>query len=121
MPADVHWIEEPHVLSVSYNGSVSVDEMRSVIAVCVSAVINNPVHFLVDFTHMTDFDPRIIELSSFSEWLYHPNARWFAYVRLTGIYKNLLQLRHHNNTRFYQERAEAERFLRKAAQVVLDQ
>ena len=112
MAADVQWIEEPHVLSISYNGNVSIEEMRNVIGVCVNALTRTPVHFLVDFTQVSNFDPHIIELSSLSEWLYHPNARWFAYVRLTGLYKNMLQMRHHNNTKFYQERTEAELFSR---------
>jgi len=120
MPVDAHWVSEPHVLSVDYSGHISVDEMRRVIAVCIVALTSGPVHFLVDFSQLSSIDPQIIELSSFSEWLYHPNTRWFAYVRLTGLYKNLLQLRHHNNIKFFQERGEAETFLRQIVQAVPD-
>ena len=118
MPAKTHWLEEPNILNIQYSGQVSVDDMRHIIAVCVIALVKGPVHFLVDFSEVTSFDPHIIELSSLSEWLYHPNARWFAYVRLTGLYKNLLQTRHQNNIKFFKEREEAEAFLREAVQVI---
>jgi hypothetical protein len=118
MPAEAYWIEDQRILSISYNGHIGVDDMRGVIAVCVGTLSSTPIHFLVDFTQMTSFDPQIIEMSSFSEWLYHPNARWFAYVRLAGLYKSLIQHRHDNNIKFFQERIEAETFLRQAAQAV---
>lgn len=120
MPAHVYWIDEPHIMAVDYSGEVSMDDIRAVIAICITALSENPVHFLVDFTQATSFDPQIIELSSFSEWLYHRNARWFSYVRLTGLYKNLLQLRHPQNVKFFHERAEAEDFLRQALHIVID-
>jgi hypothetical protein len=121
MPAEAYWIEDQHILSISLNGHIDMDDMRGVIAVCVGTLTSSPVHFLVDFSHMTSFDPQIIEMSSFSEWLYHPNARWFAYVQLTGLHKRLIQLRHHNNSKFFLERQAAETFLRQAVQAVPEQ
>jgi hypothetical protein len=118
MPAQIDWLDRPRIIRVSYSGHVNVDDARTIIAFCVTALANGPVYFLVDFSEIVSFDSQIIELSSFSEWLYHPNARWFAYVRLTGLYKNLLQMRHQNNMKLYQERAEAEHFLRGAAQIL---
>ena len=113
MPAQIYWLETPHhIMAVDYTGRVTIDDVRYVIQGCVIELAHQPIHFLVDFSLSESFDRQIIELSSLSEWLYHPNARWFAYVRLTGLYKNLLQLRHPNSLRFFQERAEAEAFLR---------
>src|SRR5262249_28878828 len=118
MPAEAYWIEDERILSVSYIGHIGVEDMRGVIAVCVSTLTSSPVHFLVDFSQITSLDPQIIEMPYFSEWLYPPNARWFAYVRLTGLYKTLIQHRHDNNVKFFQERKDAEAFLRQMARTV---
>ncbi len=119
MPATIEWLEEPHIILIEFSGQVDAAEMRHIIAVAVQALAAGPVYFLKDFTATTSFDPKILELSSLSEWLYHPNARWFAYVGVTGLSKQLISLRHQNDTRFFKTRAEAEQFLRSAAQEVL--
>ena len=118
MPAEIQWLEEPSIILIQYSGHVGVTDMRHIIAGAVQALSGGPVYFLKDFTGITSFDPKILELSSLSEWLYHPNARWFAYVGVTGLSKQLISLRHQSDTRFFQTRAEAETFLREAAQEI---
>lgn len=121
MATEVHWLEEPHILAIHFTGDVGIPDMRAAIHAALDALDNGPVHFLLDFSQMASFDPNIMQLSSLSEWLYNPKSRWFAYVGLTGLSKNLMRLRHQNNIRFFQERSEAERFLHQVVQGIPNQ
>lgn len=62
-------------------------------------------------------DPRIFELSSLSEWIYHPNGRWFAYIRPLGLFKAVMKSRQRGNFKAFEERDEALTFLHNASRM----
>jgi len=114
MPSHVYWIEDPWILAVDYSGQVSVADVKSAAQDCLLAMKNQSVYFLVDLTETELVSPKVIELPSFSEWIYHPNARWFAYVNASGLFKSLIQVRHRDASKLFNRRDEALNFLHKA-------
>ncbi|MBL8163095.1 MAG: hypothetical protein JNJ61_14005 [Anaerolineae bacterium] len=115
MPVDVYWAKESQILAVDYSGDVTVDDVRTVVTQLTEFLRMHPLHFLVDLSQATSFAPEIIELSSLSEWLYHPNGRWFAYVQPSGVFKSLVRYRHRNPVKIFHDRIDALGFLEQAA------
>jgi hypothetical protein len=114
MPSHVYWIEDPWILAVDYSGHVSAEDVKSAAQDCLLAMKNQPVYFLIDLTAAEIVSPKVIELPAFSEWIYHPNARWFAYVKASGLFKSLIQVRHRDASKLFTSRDEALNFLHKA-------
>lgn len=114
MSVDIYWVKEPQILSVDYSGDVTVDDVRVVVTQMTDILKKQPLHFLIDLSRATSFAPEIIEMSSLSEWLYHPNGRWFAYVQPRGIFKALVRYRHRNPVKIFNDRTDALGFLEKA-------
>jgi hypothetical protein len=115
MSVNVYWAKEPQILSVDYSGDVTADDVRSAVVQLTDLLKKQPLHFLVDLSQATSFAPEIIELSSLSEWLYHPNGRWFAYVQPSGVFKSLVRYRHRNPVKIFHDRIDALGFLEQAA------
>lgn len=111
MPVQTYWIEEPTILAVDFSGEISQGDMRQVIYLSIAALRKNPVCFLVDMTASSGTDMAVLELSSMSEWIYHPNGRWFGYVNPNPLFKNLIKMRHRGNARTFADRQEAISFL----------
>jgi hypothetical protein len=114
MPSHVYWIEDPWILAVDYSGEVSIADVKSVAHDCLLVMKDQPVYFLIDLSQSTLVTPKALELPTFSEWIYHPNARWFAYVNATGLFKSLIQVRHRDASKHFSTRDEALAFLHKA-------
>jgi tricorn protease-like protein len=112
MPVHTYWIEEPAIMAVDFSGEITVDDMRKAILPCVISLREHPVYFLIDMSASTHMDIKIMELSSLSEWIYHPNGRWFAYVQPNRLFQNLVRLRHHGNYKFFDDRQQAVEFLK---------
>lgn len=119
MPSHVYWIEDPWILAVDYSGQVTAADVKSVAQDCLLAMKDQPVYFLVDLSQSESVSPKVIELPSFSDWIYHPNARWFAYVQPSGLFKSLIQVRHRDASKIFNTRDEALSFLHKAVQYVI--
>jgi hypothetical protein len=119
MPSHVYWIEDPWILAVDYSGNVSAEDVKSAAQDSLLAMKNQPVYFLIDLTACELVSPKVIELSAFSEWIYHPNARWFAYVNATGLFKSLIQVRHRDASKLFSTRDEALNFLHKAVEYAI--
>lgn len=119
MPSHVYWIEDPWILAVDYAGNVTAADVKSVAQDCLLAMKDQPVYFLVDLTECQLIAPNVIELPSFSEWIYHPNARWFAYVNATGLFKSLIQVRHRDASKLFTSREEALNFLHRAVEYAI--
>ncbi len=111
MPLRISWIEEPTTLAMDFSGEVSVDDMQHAIHTAFETLRQNPMYFLIDMTASTGMDMQVVELSSLSEWIYHPNARWFIYVNPNRLFKNLMKLRHRGNTKNFEDRQQALQFL----------
>jgi hypothetical protein len=114
MPGQIYWLEEPWIMAVDYSGLVTANDVRSIVAQSLPALGSGPVYFLIDLSQSESVAPQVIELSSLSEWIYHPNARWFAYVQPRGIFKMLINIRHSDNVRFFNQRDDALIFLQQA-------
>lgn len=117
MTAQIEWIEKPWIMAVDYSGAVTVDDVRQTVINCVAQLQDHPTHFLIDMTETVSVDPSTLELSSLSEWIYHPNGRWFVYIRPTGAFKALINLRHRNPIKQFDDRKAALEFLQKAVQI----
>jgi hypothetical protein len=117
MPVQVEWLEQPWILAVDYGGRVTIDDVRSAIAASLVHLKSHPIHFLIDLSQSETIDPEFLELSSLSEWIYHPNGRWFVYVRPNGAFKTLIKLRHRNPIRIFDDRSQALDFLQKAVEI----
>ncbi len=116
MPSQVYWIEEPAIMVVDYSGQVTVEDVRTVVRQCLGALHHNPVYFLVDFSAAVSVALEIVELSSLSQWIYHPNSRWFAYVKPNRLFASLMQVRHHDSFKAFEDRDEALAFLHHAVE-----
>lgn len=117
MAVSVQWIEEPWILEVNFGDEVTVDDMRAVIRECVPALKEHPIYFLIDMSAASNLDPRIFELSSMSEWIYHPNGRWFAYIRPLSLFKAVMKSRQRGNFKAFEEREVALNFLHNASRM----
>jgi hypothetical protein len=119
MPSHVYWIEDPWILAVDYSGDVTAADVKSVAQDCLLAMKDQPVYFLVDLSESVSVSPKVVELPSFSEWIYHPNARWFAYVNASGLFKSLVQVRHRDASKLFNTRDDAMNFLQKAVEYAI--
>ncbi len=120
MPCEVYWIEASVILGVDCCGPVTAGDMKQVMRQGVTAVAQQPTHFLIDLTQATDVPIDFVGMVAFSEWIYHPNARWFAYVNASDLLRSLVTVRHRNTCRFFKRREEALDFLRGSAQYKTD-
>ena len=111
MSVSIHWIEEPWILAVNFSEYITVDDIRTAIAACVPLLSEHPVYFLIDMSTVSGFDPQIFELSSLSVWIYHPNGRWFAYIRPAHTFTSLMKRRQRGNFRAFDDYNEALDFL----------
>lgn len=117
MSATTHWIDEPWILAVNFSDYITVDDMRTVIAACVPLMREHPVYFLVDMSTVNGFDRAIFELSSLSEWIYHPNGRWYAYIRPDQVFTAVMKRRQRGNFKAFDDRDEALGFLENSSRL----
>ena len=116
MPVQVYWLDEPWVTAVDLSGMVTTDDMRELIRACLPNLKSHPVYFLIDMTAVTGVDNKIFELSSLSEWIYHPNGRWFVYVKPHRLFSAVMKMRQRGNYKSFDTREEAVMFLQGATQ-----
>ena len=116
MSIQTSWISEGEIFAVHFSGTVSVSDMRDAILACLTALDVAQVSFLLDFSDAGMVQPDALQLSTLGEWLYHPNARWFAYAKAEGILKVFAQMRHRGSAQVFRTAAEAEAFLLKKIQ-----
>lgn len=114
MPISTYWIEEPWIRAVDMTGYLTLDDMRHIIADSILYLRQHPTYFLIDMSQSTGVDPHVFELSSLSEWIYHPNGRWFVYVQPNGAFKSIMKMRQRGNFKGFDERDEALDFLQRA-------
>lgn len=111
MPLDVSWVHEGDVVALHFVGPLDVYTMRDAVHTSLGLLQHSQISFLLDFTQSEEVDPSVLELSSLSEWIYHANARWFAYVNAQGLMKAFARMRHRGNAQMFHTVAEAEVFL----------
>ena len=116
MPVQVHWLDEPWITAIDLSGIVTTDDMRQVIQACLPNLKSHPLYFLIDMTAVTAVENAIFELSSLSQWIYHPNGRWFVYVKPHRLFNSVMKMRQRGNYRSFDTREEAEAFLQSATQ-----
>jgi tricorn protease-like protein len=116
MPSRVYWIDHPWILSVDFSGQVTPADVKSAAQECLAAVQHQPVYFIIDMAEAQSVAPAVLELPTFSEWIYHPNARWFAYVHPPGLFKSLIQVRQRDTGKLFNDRQSALDFLHRAVQ-----
>ena len=121
MPVQVYWLDEPWVTAIDLSGMVTTGDIREVIGACLPNLKSHPVYFLIDMTAVTGVDTKVFELSSLSEWIYHPNGRWFVYIKPHRMFNAVMKMRQRGNYKSFDTREEAERFARKMQQMEPDQ
>ncbi len=114
MSVQITFAPDQPVIQVHFDGVLSVDDMRQVIVACLPALSGAPHSLLLDMSHCPEVDPHVLELSSLSELLYHPNARWFVYVKPTRLFRSLMQVRHRGNSKSFEQLDDALAFLQRA-------
>ncbi len=114
MPGNIYWAEEPWILAVDYSSSVTADDVKKAAMESITAMQRGPVYFLIDLSESDSVETRAVETALFSEWIYHPNARWFAYVKASGLFRSLVQVRHRDSAKFFDNRDAALAFLERA-------
>jgi len=116
MPVQVYWFDEPWITAIDLSGMVTTDDMREVIRACLSNLRSHPVYFLIDMTEVTGIEQRVFELSSLSEWIYHPNGRWFVYIKPHRLFSAVMKMRQRGNYKSFDTREEAVMFLQTSTQ-----
>lgn len=116
MPCEVYWIEEPDILAIDCRGPITSREMTQVIGQCLAVVDQQPAHFLIDLSQVAEQPVDFVVMNAFSEWIYHPNARWFVYINASDLLRSLVTVRHRGGCRFFKRRETAVEFLRGATQ-----
>lgn len=116
MSVHVYGFDEPWITAVDLNGMVTTDDMRQVIRACLSNLTSHPVYFLIDMTEVTGVELGVFELSSLSEWIYHPNGRWFVYVKPHRLFSAVMKMRQRGNYKSFDSREEAVIFLQSSTQ-----
>ncbi len=116
MPVQVYGFDEPWITAIDLSGMVTTDDMRQVILACLPKLKAHPTYFLIDMTDVTGVEPPVFELSSLSEWIYHPNGRWFVYVKPHRLFNAVMKMRQRGNYKSFDAREEAIIFLQKATQ-----
>ncbi len=116
MPVQVYWFDEPWITAIDLSGMVTIDDMREVILACLPNLKSHPVYFLIDMSAVTGVETRVFELSSLSEWIYHPNGRWFVYVQPHRLFNAVMKMRQRGNYKSFDKRDEAVTFLQSATQ-----
>ncbi len=111
MTVKLQWLNEPWALAIHFADKVTSDDIREVIVFCLPRLRENPIYFLLDMTEVTTVDPRLFELSSLSEWIYHPNGRWFVYVRPHRMFSAIMKLRQRGNYKAFEDYSEALTFV----------
>ncbi len=111
MSVQIYWHDEPWVKSIDLSGHVSADDMREIIRACLPNLKIHPIYFLIDMSAVTGVDVRVFELSSLSEWIYHPNGRWFVYVKPHSMFNAVMKMRQRGNYKSFDKREEAIAFL----------
>jgi len=103
MAVQINWLNEPWAMTIHFSDKVTADDMREVIGKCLPRLRENPIYFLLDMTHVSSVDPRLFELSSLSEWIYHPNGRWFAYVQPHRMFSSIMKMRQRGNYKAFDD------------------
>ncbi len=116
MPVQVYWFDEPWITAIDLSGKVTTDDMREVIRACLPNLKSHPVYFLIDMTAVTGVETSVFELSSLSEWIYHPNGRWFVYIQPHRLFNAVMKMRQRGNYKSFDTREEATTFLQSATQ-----
>ncbi|HEX2908137.1 MAG TPA: STAS/SEC14 domain-containing protein [Phototrophicaceae bacterium] len=111
MSCQVYWIETASILGIDCSGVVTADDLKAVVRDSVAALAVQPVYFLIDVSRMEALPVDFLGTRAFSEWVYHPNARWFAYVGASSLLQSLTQVRHRNTAQYFKERETALAFL----------
>lgn len=115
MTVQLNWLNEPWSMAIAFSDHITVDDIREIIRVCLPRLRENPIYFLIDMTDVTDVDRRILELSSLSEWIYHPKGRWFVYVRPHPLFSGIMKMRHRGNYKAFDHYQDALAFVESAS------
>lgn len=116
MSVQVYWFDEPWITAIDLSGMVTTDDMRQVILAALVNLKSHPVYFLIDMTGVTGVEQKVFELSSLSEWIYHPNGRWFVYIQPHRLFSAVMKMRQRGNYKAFDTREEAVMFLQSSTQ-----
>ena len=111
MTVQIQWLNEPWAMAIHFADKITSDDIREVIGVCLPRLRENPIYFLLDMAKVTGVDPRLFELSSLSEWIYHPNGRWFVYVQPHRMFSSIMKMRQRGNYKAFEDYDEALAFV----------
>lgn len=114
MVGNIYWIEESSILAIDYSASVTADDVKKAAQESIALMRRGPIYFLIDLSESDSVESRAVEMPIFSEWIYHANARWFAYVGASGVFRSLVQVRHRDSAKFFDNRDAALAFLERA-------
>lgn len=112
------WVEPDHILSVTFSGRVDLADIQLASKHCLQHLRKSPLHFLMDFGAAHSLAAESLLHPVFTEWIRHPNSRWFAYVNLAGVYRALVHVRHRDSMRAFYDKMQAEAFLRRSLELM---
>jgi hypothetical protein len=115
MGSRVYWVVPDSILGLELSGNLTVDDMRPVIWQSIDALHRGPLSFILNCTDLVTVEPEVYELSSLSQWIYHPNSRWFAYVAPPPFFMRVMKMRHRGSSQVFENTSEALHFLNRWA------
>lgn len=115
MTVQISWLNEPWSMAIYFSDKVTTEDIREIIRLCLPRLRENPIYFLIDMSGVTDVDRHIFELSSLSEWIYHPKGRWFVYVKPHRLFSGIMKMRHRGNYKSFEKYDEALAFVESAS------
>jgi hypothetical protein len=111
----IDWLDEGSILRVRFSGQVDLSEFHQAIQECLSRMVTQQVHFLIDLGATTTVDPQVIALPSLSQWVHHPNGGWHVYVQPPRVLDRLMAVRMAGSYRSFATQADALDFLQMAS------
>lgn len=113
MPAQVYWLDEPHILVAEYTGEITGEQIDGAMAECLKVVAEHSCHFLVDILQIKSMPKDILRMKSLINFLNHPNRGWLVFAGHQNVMvKFAAQVMVRNKFRFVSSREEAVTFLR---------
>lgn len=115
MGSRVYWVVPDSILGLELSGDLTVDDMRPLIWQSIEALHQGPLSFMLDCAELATVESEVYELSSFSQWIYHPNSRWFVYVAPPPFFMRVMKMRHRGSSQVFENTDEAIHFLKRSA------
>jgi hypothetical protein len=115
MGSRVYWVVPESVLGLELSGDLTVDDIRPAIWQSIDALHQGPLSFMLDCADLATVEPEVYELSSLSQWIYHPNSRWFVYVAPPSFFMRVMKMRHRGSSQVFENTNEAMHFLNRSA------